>query len=78
MKPRIGRILPCGLFCSKMQEFGLVRFRREILCAGDSAIFVVSSVRISPPLNESYCVRPGSPEAVIVFLELKLRKVQCS
>ena len=27
---------------------------------GDSAIFVVSSVHISPPLSESYCGRPGS------------------
>jgi hypothetical protein len=60
LKPRNGRILLCWLFCSKMGEFGLVRFRREILCVGDSAIFVVSSVHSSPPLSESYCGRPGS------------------
>lgn len=56
----MGGICRVGYFCSKMREFGLVRFRREILCVGDSAIFVVSSVHISPPLSESYCVRPGS------------------
>ena len=56
----MGGICRVGNFCSKMREFGLVRFRREILCVGDSAIFVVSSVHISAPLSESYCVRPGS------------------